>query len=399
MSKVAILGYGVVGTGVDEVLASNAETITARTGQTVQLKYILDIRDFPGHPSAALFVKDFAVIERDAEVDVVVETIGGVTFALDFTRRALQAGKSVVTSNKELVAQHGVELQDLARKHGVNYLFEASVGGGIPIIRPLRQCLTANRLQSVCGILNGTTNYMLTKMSTQGLSFDKALAEAQQNGYAEADPSADIDGVDAGRKLAILATLAFGSEIRPDGIPTEGIRAVTAADVAYARTAGYAVKLLARAVRQDDCINTVVAPHFVPESSVLYPVSDVFNAISICGDAIGEVMFYGRGAGKLPTASAVVADVIDAARHRDNRRFLGVLPNGTIKTGGLDAYSWFVRLEKSDLTAFPNTRLLVRSDAPAGEIGLITTPMSRAALLEAVGQSGGKLLSAVRVLE
>jgi len=326
MSKVAILGFGVVGSGVAEVLHANAASIAARAPQPVSLQYVLDIRDFPDAPGAPAFVKDIHVILNDPEVDVVVETIGGTGAALDYTRRALDAGKSVVTSNKEAVAEHGAELQALAQRRGVNYLFEASVGGGIPIIRPLRQCLTANRLTSVCGILNGTTNYMLSHMAHQGLSFDQALTQAQAMGYAERDPSADVDGTDAARKLAILATLAFGKTVTPGAIPTSGIRGVSGADIAAAHAAGYAVKLLGRAECQDGKTFALVAPHFVPRHSVLYPVDGVYNAIAVRGDAIGEVMFYGQGAGKLPTASAVVADIIDALRHKANRSFLGILP-------------------------------------------------------------------------
>jgi homoserine dehydrogenase len=326
MSQIAILGFGVVGSGVAEVLKNNAASISERAWQPVELKYILDVRDFTGHPDARLFVQDFDAIVSDPEIDVIVETIGGTGAALAFTRRALEAGKSVVTSNKAAVAEHGVELQRLARDRGVNYLFEASVGGGIPIIRPIRQCLTANRLTSVCGILNGTTNYMLTRMSADGLSYGQALAEAQEKGYAERDPSDDVDGHDTARKLAILSTLAFGQVIRPSDIPTTGIRTVTAADFSAAQVSGHSIKLLGRADHSGGKTFARVAPEWVPSNSALFPVGGVFNAITVEGDAIGEVMFYGQGAGKLPTASAVIADIIDALRHKDNRRFLGILP-------------------------------------------------------------------------
>ncbi len=244
-----------------------------------------------------------------------VETIGGATVALDFTTRALKAGKSVVTSNKELVATHGYELLQLAQEHGVSYLFEASVGGGIPILRPLTSCLAANELTQVTGILNGTTNYILTRMIKAGLTFEQALKEAQDNGYAEKDPTADVDGHDACRKICILAALAFGQHVYPDQVPTEGIRDVTLEDVAYADSCGYKIKLLGRAIREPEGkVCAFVAPHLVPASNPLSGVEDVFNAIAVTGNAIGDVMFYGRGAGKLPTASAVVADVIDIAK-------------------------------------------------------------------------------------
>ena len=315
MVNVAILGFGTVGSGVAEVLTTNGGLIDQRVENLVRLKYILDVRDFPDSPYRDCFVKDFGVIESDPEVDIVVETIGGATVALDFTTRALKAGKSVVSSNKELVATHGYELLQLAREHGVSYLFEASVGGGIPILRPLTSCLAANELSQVTGILNGTTNYILTRMIKAGLTFEQALKEAQENGYAERDPSADVDGHDACRKICILAALAFGQHVYPDQVPTQGIRGVTLADVAYADSCGYKIKLLGRAIRErEGKLCAFVAPHLVPASNPLSGVEDVFNAISVTGNAIGDVMFYGRGAGKLPTASAVVADVIDIAK-------------------------------------------------------------------------------------
>ena len=252
MVNVAILGFGTVGSGVAEVLTTNGGLIDRRVDDLVRLKYILDVRDFPDSPYKDLFVKDFAAIENDPELNVVVETIGGATIALDFTTRALKAGKSVVTSNKELVATHGYELLQLAKANGCSYLFEASVGGGIPILRPLTSCLAANELEQVTGILNGTTNYILTRMIRAGLTFDQALAEAQANGYAEKDPTADVDGHDACRKICILAALAFGRHVYPDQVPTQGIRGVTLEDVAYADSVGCKIKLLGRAIRQPE---------------------------------------------------------------------------------------------------------------------------------------------------
>ena len=313
MVNVAILGFGVVGSGVAEVLDTNERHIEGKVDDLIRLKYILDVRDFPDSPFAGKVVHDFSVIEQDPEVSIVVETIGGAKVALDFTRRALQAGKSVITSNKELVAEHGCELLRLAQEKGVSYLFEASVGGGIPIIRPLNQCLAANEIEEITGILNGTTNYILTRMIRAGLSFDDALREAQANGYAEQDPTADIEGHDACRKICILADLAFGRQVDPERVPMEGITRLSLQDVEIARQAGYRIKLLGRAVRlQDGACSAYVAPHLIPAEWPLASVEDVFNAVVVKGNATGEVMFYGKGAGEMPTASACVADVMEA---------------------------------------------------------------------------------------
>ena len=324
MAKIAIMGFGTVGGGVAEVLRRNGEEIRARLGESVELKYILDVRDLSATPYADKAVKDFSVLENDPELDLVVESIGGARVALEFTRRALMAGKHVVTSNKELVASHGRELLDIAREKNVNYLFEASVGGGIPVLRPLTWCLAGNQIQEIAGILNGTTNYILTRMVKGGVSFDAALKEAQARGYAEADPTADVEGLDAGRKICILSDLAWGREVRPEAISVRGISGVDLKDVAIASGAGYRVKLLGRAMRLAGGRQAAfVSPHLVPESCPLAGVDDVFNAIMIRGNAVGDVMFYGRGAGDLPTASAVVGDVVDALLHRYSRRAIG----------------------------------------------------------------------------
>ena len=354
MVNVAILGFGTVGSGVAEVIHKNGSHISQKVANQINLKYILDIREFPDSIFADKFVKDFSVIENDPEVDVVVETIGGATIALEYTRRALNAGKSVVTSNKELVATHGYELLQLAQQHNVSYLFEASVGGGIPIIRPISQCLGANELTEIAGILNGTTNYILTRMIRAGLSFETALKEAQDNGYAERDPSADIEGADACRKICILASLAFGRHIYPEQVPTEGITRITLSDVAFARSGDMKIKLLGRAIRrEDDKVCAYVAPHLVPDESPLANVEDVFNAISVKGDAIGDVMFYGRGAGKLPTASAVVADVMDAAKHLKTRKYISWAEGGPDTVYSIDEVRnrWYVRVKAG--TALP----------------------------------------------
>ena len=403
MVNVAILGFGVVGSGVAEVLATNGPQIDKKVDDLIRLKYILDVRDFPDSPFADKVIHDFSIIENDPEVNIVVETIGGAKVALDFTRRALAAGKSVVTSNNELVAEHGCELLKLAQEKGVSYLFEASVGGGIPIIRPLNQCLAANEIEEIAGILNGTTNYILTRMIRAGLSFDAALKEAQQNGYAEQDPTADIEGHDACRKICILSSLSFGRHVYPKQVPTEGITGVTLADVAYADACGKKIKLLGRAIRRPDGkVCAFVAPHLVDVENPLAGVEDVFNAIAVRGNAIGDVMFYGRGAGKLPTASAVVADVIDAARHKDAKKRMVWAEGGddvTVPPTDLESV-WYVRVEgtlEAVKAAFPDCALLPRAGAPENEFAFLTPSITRSAL---DGQLAGlKPCTVFRVLD
>ena len=386
MANVAILGFGTVGSGVAEVLANNGAQIGEKVHAPLEVKYILDVRDFPDSPFAAKIVHDFALIESDPEVTIVVETIGGAKIAKEFTERALDAGKSVVTSNKELVAEHGYELMERAREHGVSYLFEASVGGGIPIIQPLKLCLAANRITEISGILNGTTNYILTRMIRSGLSFDAALKEAQENGYAEKDPTADVDGHDACRKICILASLAFGHHIYPKEVPTQGIRGVTLADVAYADSCGRKVKLLGRAIaRPDGKVCAFVAPHLVDGDDPLSGVEDVFNAITVKGDATGDVMFYGKGAGKLPTASAVVSDVMDVQRNADQPKYLDWGPAVEGFTASPDDLEsgWYIRanaVANQVRAAFGDPYFLAREGAPAAETAFITYPMDRATL-------------------
>ncbi len=324
MANFAIMGFGTVGGGVAEVLRMNADAIAGKLGEPLKLKYILDVRDLSATPYGNIAVQDFSILENDPDLEVVVESIGGAKVALEFTRRALLAGKHVVTSNKELVASHGRELLAIAQEKNVNYLFEASVGGGIPVLRPLFQCLAGNQIEEITGILNGTTNYILTRMVQGGIPFDEALAEAQSKGYAEANPSADIEGLDAGRKICILSDLAWGKEVRPEAIQIRGIKGLDLKDVDIASRSGYRIKLLGRALRlADGRAAAYVSPHLVPANSPIAPVDDVFNAILIRGNAVGDVMFYGRGAGDLPTASAVMGDVIDALTHRKKRRELG----------------------------------------------------------------------------
>ena len=344
MANFAIMGFGTVGSGVAEVLRMNAGPIAEKLGEPLNLKYILDVRDLSATPYADMAVKDFSILENDQDLDVVVESIGGAKVALDFTRRALLAGKHVVTSNKELVASHGKELLAIAKEKNVNYLFEASVGGGIPILRPLFQCLAGNRIDEIAGILNGTTNYILTRMVKGGIPFDEALKEAQAKGYAEQNPAADVEGLDAGRKICILSNLAWGREVLPGQISVQGISGLELKDVAIASGAGYRVKLLGRAMRLADGRQAAyVAPHLVPADCPIAAVDDVFNAIMIRGNAVGDVMFYGRGAGDLPTASAVMGDVIDALQHREKRRNLGWNESAPLASFSELSMRWYLR--------------------------------------------------------
>ena len=322
MIQIAIMGLGTVGTGVAKVVAENARQIERKLGEPLQVKTIL-VRHFKDGPYRQLMTDDFTRIEEDDAIRVVVETIGGVEAAYEYTKRALNAGKHVVTANKQLVAEKGCELLALAKKRGVNYLFEASVGGGIPVLHPLTQCMAANRIDEVYGILNGTTNYILTRMVRAGATFADALREAQEKGYAEADPTADVEGIDAGRKICILADLAFGRQVDPAAVPMEGISRLSLDDVRIAQRAGYRIKLLGRALRLGSGRTAYVAPHLVPEDHPLANVEDVFNAVVVKGNATGEVMFYGRGAGEMPTASACVADVMAALPASPRREAIG----------------------------------------------------------------------------
>ncbi len=316
MIKIAVLGYGTIGSGVVEVLEKNRDTITRRAGEEISVKYILDLREFPGDPYEDRIVHDYEIIRSDPEVMVVVEAMGGVEPAHTFARDAILAGKHFATSNKALIAKYGPELISLAQERSLNCLFEASVGGGIPIIRPLNSCLTADVIEEVSGILNGTTNYMMTKMSEEGSEFDDVLKDAQAKGFAEADPTADIEGYDACRKIAILTSLICGKTVDFEDIPTEGISKITATDIRYATALGRKIKLIASSYRTGDSYCALVAPFLVDPSSPLHGVDGVFNAIFVKGNMLGDAMFYGSGAGKLPTASAVVADVVDIVRHK-----------------------------------------------------------------------------------
>lgn len=315
MIQVAVMGYGTVGSGVVEVIEKNKEEINKKSNEALNIKYILDLRDFPGDPYEDKIVHDVEVILNDPEVQIICETMGGLKPAYEFTKRALMSGKSVCTSNKELVATHGPELIQIAHEHTCNYLFEASVGGGIPIIRPLNYSLTAEKIDAISGILNGTTNYILTKMEREGAAFEEVLREAQEKGYAERNPEADIEGYDACRKIAILSSLMCGKNVRYQDIYTEGITKITADDFKYAKVMDCTIKLLGIAKEENGGLYAMVSPFLISKSHPLSMVNDVFNAVCVHGNMLGDSMYYGRGAGKLPTASAVVSDVVDCARH------------------------------------------------------------------------------------
>ena len=389
MAKIAVLGYGTVGSGVVEVLETNKDSITKRAGREIEVKSVLDLRDFPGDPIQEKIVHDVDVIINDPEIEVVVEVMGGVEPAFTFVKRALEAGKSVCTSNKALVAAHGPELLEMAKKRNLNFMFEASVGGGIPIIRPLNQSLTADEITKITGILNGTTNYILTKMDKEGSTYEETLKEAQELGYAERNPEADVEGFDACRKIAILTSLAYGSTVKFEEIRTEGITKITTKDFKYADKLGYVVKLLATSCKENDKVYAITAPFMINSTHPLYNVNDVLNGIYIHGNVIGNVMFFGAGAGKLPTASAVVADVVDSVKHK-GKNVMTVWSVEKLELGDADdeVRKFFVRVKGnvSDLSAvnaaFGNVQT-VTVDGIDGEFGFITEPMSERAFAEA----------------
>ena len=344
--KIGIMGFGVVGSGVGEIITNSPDGLMSRSGEKVEIARILDLRDFPDSPFTC-FTKDFNDILNDDEIQIVAEVMGGTKPAYEFTKQLLLAGKHVVTSNKELVAKHGTELLQIAREKNVSYLFEASVGGGIPIIRPLYSSLSANELTDVLGILNGTTNYILTQMIKEGASFEDALKGAQEKGYAEKDPTAAVEGFDTCRKIAILASLAFGKYVDSEEIKTEGITKITLADVAYAEAIGCVIKLIGMASKAEDGVYARVCPAILPKDYPLAGIDDVFNGIMVKGDAIGDVMFYGRGAGSLPTASAVVSDIIDIVKHKDKHIRLGWTEGeeGYLKDGQEQSFKFYLRIK------------------------------------------------------
>ncbi len=383
MVNIAVLGYGTVGSGVVEVIDTNSESLAKKAGEEIRIKYVLDLRDFPGDRVEPILVHDFDVILNDPEVKVVVEVMGGVEPAYTFVKKCLTAGKSVCTSNKELVAAHGPELIGIARERNINFLFEASVGGAIPVIRPINSSLTADKILEIKGILNGTTNYILTQMSQEDSDFDSALRSAQEKGFAERNPEADIEGYDATRKIAILSSLAFGRNVDFEDIYTEGITKITKADIAYAKKLGCAIKLLASSTLEDGRYYAMVAPFVVPSSHPLYAVSGVYNAIFFKGPQIGDVMFYGSGAGKLPTACAVVADIVDAVKHIDKHVYTFWSAEKLPLTGIENATrSFFVRVsgkrteeEEKIKKLFGDVRFVEIDEDPDG-FGFISAPVT-----------------------
>jgi len=406
MISVAIMGHGVVGSGVAEILTTHKQKLFASIGEEIYVKHILDLREFPDSPLADRFTKDFNDILNDREVRVVVEVMGGLNPAYDFVKKCLKSGKSVVTSNKELVAAHGAELLQIAKDENVNFLFEASVGGGIPIIRPISQCLVANIVDEIAGILNGTTNFILTKMIEDGMQFDAALKLAQDLGFAERNPAADIEGHDACRKICILASLAFGKHVYPDSVHTEGITEITLEDVKYAEAYNCVIKLIGKVKRLDDGkIDIIVAPMFVPNKSQLANIDYEFNGIMVRGDCTGDVVFYGKGAGKLPTASAVVADVVDCCKHLKTRKFLfwadgngdNILPYEDSVT------AMYIRANSTMELAqevFGCVDKIEKADSPEGEIAFVTAQLPYGEILEkisALENKGAKVISKIRI--
>ena len=401
MIKVAVMGYGTIGSGVVEVLNINKSNIAKRAKDEVEVKYVLDLRDFPGDPMEKKIVHDYKTILEDPEVEIVVETMGGVEPAYTFVKAMLEAGKHVTTSNKALVAAKGAELIALAKEKNVNFMFEASVGGGIPIIRPLNSCLTADEIEEITGIVNGTTNYMMTKMAEQGAEFDDVLKDAQDMGYAEKDPTADIEGYDSCRKIAILTSLVCGQQVDYEDIHTEGITKITATDIRYAKAMNRKIKLLATSKKVEDGYVAMVAPFLLPPAHPLYNVNDVFNAIFVHGNVLGDAMVYGSGAGKLPTASAVVADIVDMAKHRN----VNVAVEWSSKKMELVDYKksenkFFVRANasKDEVEALFGNVTFVEAEGIENEVGFVTGVMKEADF-EAKKEQLAEVLNVIRVTD
>lgn len=405
MISIAVLGYGTVGSGVVEVLEKNKDVINQRAGDEISVKYVLDLRDFPGDPIQEKIVHDIDVIINDPEVQIVVEVMGGVEPAYTFVKRCLEAGKSVATSNKALVAKHGATLLSIAREREINFLFEASVGGGIPIIRALNSSLTADRIEEITGILNGTTNYMLTKMFYEGAQYDEVLKEAQDNGFAERNPEADVEGYDACRKIAILSSLISGHQVDFEDIYTEGITQITKEDMMYAKEMKMTIKLLASSKRDGDHLHAIVAPALLGNEHPLYSVNGVFNAVFVNGNMLGDAMFYGSGAGKLPTASAVVADVVDEAKHL-HRNIMTMWKNEKLELLPIEDTEkrFFVRISGDEKMRREATEAafgavtFVRAEGLENEFGIITEVMTEGAYRKIAEKFEG-ILHMIRVEE
>ena len=405
MVNIAVLGYGTVGSGVVEVIQTNQEIVNKRAGQEVNIKYVLDLREFEGDPIQKILVHDYDTILNDKDVKVVVEVMGGVEPAHTFVKQALENGKSVCTSNKEMVAKYGAELIQIAEDNNVNFLYEASVGGGIPIIRPLTSSLTCDDITEVSGILNGTTNYILTKMRDEGAAFADVLREAQEKGYAERNPEADIEGYDACRKIAILTSLVCGQQVDYEDVHTEGITKITEKDFLYAKALKGSIKLLGTNQRMDGKAYVMVAPMIVSEKHPLYHVDGVFNAIFVHGNMLDDAMFYGRGAGKLPTASAVVSDVVDEVKHM-GKNIMQIWEPGKLELGNFDEWKhrFLVRIQSADIDdvdmedvkeAFGDV-LYIKAPGVENETAFVTTPIEEGKFREAIQKFSG-VLNTVRV--
>ncbi len=403
MVNIAVLGYGTVGSGVVEVINTNQNIVNKRSGQDINIKYVLDLRDFPGDPVEKILVHDFNVILEDSDVQVVVEVMGGVNPAYEFVKKCLEAGKSVCTSNKELVAKHGAELLAIAKEKNINFLFEASVGGGIPIIRPLNTSLTADDITEITGILNGTTNYILTEMSDNGSDFATVLKDAQDKGYAERNPEADVEGYDACRKIAILTSLVTGKQVDYEDIHTEGITKITDTDIKYAKELQASIKLFGTSWKEDGAVYAMVAPMMIKKEHPLFNVNGVFNGIFVHGNMLDDAMFYGRGAGKLPTASAVVSDVVDAVKNLDNN-MMTIWDTDKLTLGNFDdaKHKFFVRLSGYELDdmelineTFGNV-IYVKAAGIAEETAFITDTMTEGSFKEAIAKFDN-VLSTIRV--
>ena len=402
MVNIAVLGYGTVGSGVVEVINTNHEIINKRAGEEINIKYVLDLRDFPGDPVQRILTHDFNDILNDDEVKVVVEVMGGINPAYTFVKQCLAAGKSVATSNKELVASHGPELLAIAKENNVNFLFEASVGGGIPIIRPLNTSITADEVTEITGILNGTTNYILTKMDQEGASYDEVLKQAQELGYAERNPEADVEGGDACRKIAILTSIVYGKHLDYTKIHTEGITKISTEDFKYADALGVSIKLVGTTKKEGDTLYSFVAPMMLDENHPLSGIHDVFNGIFVHGNVVDDIMFYGRGAGKLPTASAVVSDVVDEVKHMGKNIMASwdaePLPIGDFR----DAVNrFFVRVSADSITKEEVQKLFgdvtyVTAEGIDGELAFITSAMTEGSFADAIAKID-KIYSIIRV--
>ena len=406
MVKIAVLGYGTVGSGVVEVLRTNQKVIDERLGEELRIKYVLDLRDFPDDPVQEFITHDFEEIVSDEEVKIVVEVMGGIEPAYTFVKRSLEAGKSVATSNMALVAKHGADLLKIAKDKNVNFLFEASVGGGIPILRPLHSSLTGDVIEEITGILNGTTNYMMTKMFYEGADYDEVLREAQANGFAERNPEADVEGYDACRKIAILSSIISGKQVDFEDIYCEGITRITAEDMKYAKAMGMTIKLLATCKRDGEKLNAMVAPCLLRAEHPLFAINGVFNSIFVHGNMLGDAMFYGSGAGKLPTASAVVGDIVEEARNLE--RNLGVMWSSeklALEDRRDVERRFFVRMKGSReelqdrVASVFGMVQFVRAEGVSGEFGFVTERMPEGSYEEKAGQFDGQILGMIRVEE